>query len=475
MDTSASAGPSKRQKVVEEHNNDKNEDRISELPENILHYLLSFLPTKYALGTSVLSKRWRFLWTSVHNLDMSDRLLYRTPRTFLKKKRAFIKFVDRVLCLNDVSSIQKVTLLCWECDVPRLNEWISKIVCRKVQELDLAITFKDSYVYSHSLLTSESLKILKIDSTDIIRRDVNEVSIHIPSWLCSYLKVLHLKDNAISGGQLMDEVSLSFPVLEEFVMENCRWIEIKSVKISAPKLQMLVVREMGERDLKLHDCVFKFYAESVTSLKFKSYPSYKYYFHSLPVLVDVSMYVSVQDYTVNCVGTLFRQISNVKNLELSAELTTILQQPDFSVHLFPLSNLTHMTVNGKTGGMPVSGKSLIDLLSYMPSIESLRFPEGLDSFTFKGQGRIIGKTPQFFVSHLKSVEIRRFSGKENEQWFIKFLVKSAQPVNKLSIKIGIFDYVPGWSDEEKKEKLTIQLEMLARQSNPLVEFSVGYT
>ena len=58
-----------------------NEDRISKLPDDILTHILSFLPTKDAIGTIVLSKRWNDLWTFMINLDFDDHLFYAHKRT----------------------------------------------------------------------------------------------------------------------------------------------------------------------------------------------------------------------------------------------------------------------------------------------------------------------------------------------------------------------------------------------------------
>ncbi|KAL6226121.1 hypothetical protein ACLB2K_000086 [Fragaria x ananassa] len=46
------------------------EDKISQLPDGVLSHVLSFLPTKHAVRTSILSTRWKNIWASVHCLDL---------------------------------------------------------------------------------------------------------------------------------------------------------------------------------------------------------------------------------------------------------------------------------------------------------------------------------------------------------------------------------------------------------------------
>ncbi|KAJ4884451.1 F-box/LRR-repeat protein [Raphanus sativus] len=51
-------------------------DFISLLPDAILHHILSYIPTEYAIRTSVLSKRWKHVWRETPSLSfhchMSD-------------------------------------------------------------------------------------------------------------------------------------------------------------------------------------------------------------------------------------------------------------------------------------------------------------------------------------------------------------------------------------------------------------------
>ncbi|KAJ6417200.1 hypothetical protein OIU84_002997 [Salix udensis] len=84
-----------------------NEDVISELRDDILCYMLSFLPTKSAVATSILSTRWRNLWKSVTILDIYDGISgffciicvpydhrYRKKLTIDTPNLEFLKLVD---------------------------------------------------------------------------------------------------------------------------------------------------------------------------------------------------------------------------------------------------------------------------------------------------------------------------------------------------------------------------------------------
>ena len=62
------------------HGKKEEKDGINRLPYKVLCHILSFLPTKYAVGTSILSTTWKNLWSSVPNLDFDDELLFHGRR-----------------------------------------------------------------------------------------------------------------------------------------------------------------------------------------------------------------------------------------------------------------------------------------------------------------------------------------------------------------------------------------------------------
>lgn len=58
-----------RTKMVRRRRSYKFKDLVSELPDDILHRLISYLSIDEALRTSILSKRWIHLWKNAMHLD----------------------------------------------------------------------------------------------------------------------------------------------------------------------------------------------------------------------------------------------------------------------------------------------------------------------------------------------------------------------------------------------------------------------
>lgn len=452
MDVATTLESSKRQKVCEGPSNSIFGDRISVLPESIIHYILSFLPTKKAVVTSVLSSSWKFHWKFVHNLDFNDDLRHSSKKVALQKKGPFLDFVNKFFCFNSVSNIQRFSLTCRECDAAHLNEWISNAVRRRVHELILSIENPPSQ-FPYRFFSSESLSILKI-SMHIILNVPH--SIHLSS-----LKVLHLENISFVPNQPVQEATLSCPVLEEFVLCSCTWGRIKTVNVSVPVLQRLTMEECSSDYLP--DRVIKINASSLLSLKLKTYLSCEYSLCNLSSLVDVVIDIPVlygmpDDIVLHRMRALLTAIHNVRALKLDLTAIECVSRPEFSTHVRSLSHLVQFRMGR---GCSISGKKLINLLCNMPNVESLFFPHGI-SFYFKGNGRMLGKTPPCFLSHLKSIDIKYFRGIRDEQWFIKFLAKSVRVIDKFTIKLGSSE---GWHLSTIKK-----FEMLVKDSKCVLEF-----
>ncbi|XP_019101436.1 PREDICTED: putative F-box/LRR-repeat protein At5g25860 isoform X2 [Camelina sativa] len=132
------------------------EDAISSLPDEILAQILSYLPTKRAASTSVLSKRWRTLFSlmnhlfaSQHHLDFDDSYFLNPKLSKQQRSRrrnetgqSFRAFVDKTLLSCSNRPINKFSLKHREDDLHHMdqtNRWISNVLERGVSELHLRI------------------------------------------------------------------------------------------------------------------------------------------------------------------------------------------------------------------------------------------------------------------------------------------------------------------------------------------------
>ncbi|KAK4268289.1 hypothetical protein QN277_024967 [Acacia crassicarpa] len=194
-------------------------DRISSLPDSLLHHILSFLPTREVVATSLLSKRWRPLWHSMPTFDFEGR--------GISSLDFFIQFVDAVLLLADWKPIEKFRLKCRTfCTlqnglrfeykrVPptRINIWISTAINRKVEHFELCSDDNEYIVAASSIFNGTTIRVLKLNW---VRLDIPS-SVKLPSLKVMHLVKVKLTDyeclaNFLSGCALLEELVLDVSV-----------------------------------------------------------------------------------------------------------------------------------------------------------------------------------------------------------------------------------------------------------------------
>ncbi|XP_059623854.1 putative FBD-associated F-box protein At5g56410 [Cornus florida] len=191
-------------------------DMISSLPDCLLVHILSFLPTKYAVGTSILSSRWKHLWASVPTLDFDVNLRFKPVQSFLASSSNFMNFVDRVLLHHDLSCIQKFCLCTHSIDTyigeSRIYTWISEAIERGVQELDIEFD-QDTYDINLPLNLFTCPTLVSLELRDRISFNVPR-SVHFES-----LKVLHVSIS-YPDNDLTQYLFCNCPVLEDLLIEG---------------------------------------------------------------------------------------------------------------------------------------------------------------------------------------------------------------------------------------------------------------
>ncbi|XP_048498636.1 F-box/LRR-repeat protein At4g14103 isoform X2 [Beta vulgaris subsp. vulgaris] len=213
----------------------ENKDLISSLPDDVLGRILSWLPTKYAVATTILSSRWKNLYKLASTLDFDDSISF-NPRVRLgigrRNNTCFKEIVNLMLARCKTSQISKFRMKCKNNYMPSLlHECMEAVVSHKVAELELSFHMSMSCLLKFSQLTCENLVLLKLDGI---------FTLCVPkSVTFPRLKVLFMKGITFYGRSwrsliVNDEpiwdhyhslngILSGCPLLEELVIDGCTW------------------------------------------------------------------------------------------------------------------------------------------------------------------------------------------------------------------------------------------------------------
>ncbi|TQD81457.1 hypothetical protein C1H46_032988 [Malus baccata] len=221
------------------HTEESSSNRISSLPDDILHHILSLLPVGSTAQTSVLSRQWNHLWASLPILDFSD------------VKGGAVEFISKVLRHRHENSNLKVFRVKGYLSSSCLYSCIDRVVKYRVEELALDVSLTDKY-FSGDAFGLPSL--FKCDSLRSLTLATYKDPYYSPSIPKPHFGLL-LSSNAVakSGLHQLHTLSLtrvefldsaleldlfsasSLPSLEKLSMTNCKGIT--HLKITCPNIK----------------------------------------------------------------------------------------------------------------------------------------------------------------------------------------------------------------------------------------------
>ncbi|KAF8056717.1 hypothetical protein N665_1269s0004 [Sinapis alba] len=225
-------------------------DEISHLPNDLTFQILSFLSTKEAVKTSVLSTRWRHLWLSLSSLELRSR-------EFSDLKN-FMSFGDRFFDSTRISCIQKVKLTIDKKEVDDgycLTSWFDAAVKRKIQHLHVhSYSYADRWFnrMPQRLYNCDTLICLKLFQVTLT--DAEFVS--LPSLKTMYSEYIEFPNEAT-----FETLVLCSPVLE------CLNIVVASddekvFRVHSGSLKWLFINDNVSKIIIIHDfettnCILK--------------------------------------------------------------------------------------------------------------------------------------------------------------------------------------------------------------------------
>ncbi|KAK9156126.1 hypothetical protein Sjap_003606 [Stephania japonica] len=208
---------------------EEDQDRLSNLSNDILHDIFSRLNPKYSVQASILGRRWRHLWRSLPNLNFkSDN----------PPQKSFLGFLNQVLIQSRDTSVDIQSFhLCYKDEaIPRdvFSTWVFAAVVRNVERLAIELPLEKGPVQlPWCLFNSKSLVNFDLGFGHEYPQFVLPSLIDFPK-----LKSLRLRNVAFVEDVAITRLVSSCPSLEKLVMV-VGGVSFGELLIVAPKLEKL--------------------------------------------------------------------------------------------------------------------------------------------------------------------------------------------------------------------------------------------
>jgi len=237
----------------------KEEDRLSDLPDEVLQHIMGFLPTKQAIQSCVLSKRWKNLWKGLttltftsfngirkYNRYVSHALSNRDDSIPLHNMHVKVfnsttpKVLNNALKYASQHHLQKLTLV-MDFKFKKIpNSFIPIVInCKSLTFLNLHANFSRVPLTLPASLSLPSLKTLLLSNVIFTPRDDDNYI--EPFSECTSLTTLVLEYSTHSHST--QTLCISNPSLSVLTMENIFYWDTFEPKIvlSVPKLTSITL------------------------------------------------------------------------------------------------------------------------------------------------------------------------------------------------------------------------------------------
>lgn len=253
----------KMEDVPEEHHEQNiSVDRLSDLPDYIIHHILSLVPTSVVIKTTLLSRRWRYIWASVPAIDMSDHWSSSKMRSktllgsYLEHHKKYSPDKDLFLTRFKLK-------LKYYGSYRHIDCWLSQCIQSSLRELDLCIepqSMSRFYCLLQSMLQlARSLSVLKLQWMML----VGLPSVSFPALVTLSLEDMQMDDNTIHS------LILACPNIKNLLISSNRGgsdIHISSSSLMSFRIEHVSYHRIHVEASNLLSFAYRGYSKSIITL-----------------------------------------------------------------------------------------------------------------------------------------------------------------------------------------------------------------
>jgi len=309
-----------------------NFDMISSLPDTLLFIIISLIPFKEAVRTSILSKRWLHLWKNTTNIEFNEHFFVGSEF----QRWDFLHFIK--LCIENHQEypiVEKLSLTLADPDHVTSSVIIERCVDFAIQQgvKDLDLDFSSPYWTEEDIEEPEAFFELRTNVHE------NKTLKSLKLFSCSF------PQNELMKFHALKEISLGWMELKnnaiKTLLSNCKMIEILNIKKcwTWNRLDCVGVDELRLKRLIVDSCFFMeggFLINAPNLTYFKFYGNIMYFYIEYSShLEEVDLYFGLECENPEEDVFIYSAIRNFKHVKVLTVCGFILKVMQISV-FFPV-------------------------------------------------------------------------------------------------------------------------------------------
>ncbi|KAL7129242.1 hypothetical protein ABFS83_13G052200 [Erythranthe nasuta] len=386
-------------------------DRLTDLPDSVICHILSFLSTQESVATSILSRRWRYLWSYVPNL-------------FFRNENQGT--IDRVISLHKLQTINSFSIRKddWENDqLDSLDSFAAFAVGRNVRKIDLYFYCEEPL--PRCLFTCKTLVFLSLNCCGLVV---------VSSVAClPRLKILRLMNLDYEADECIPNLISGCPVLEELTIKSDG--DMDYCNVSSPTIKKLFLDFMNDGYHGGRANMLEINIPSLEYLKIHDSFTENIKCGVLTSLTEANIILYRDDTKEDhylCSRSLLEFLDNfckVRCLELNLAYCTKIIDSVLSTWTTKFHNLTKLELTTDCRFLPqfLENADNLEILIFSESNEEMR--------DWKEPPQ---QVPTCVLSHLRIIKLVWICGNEQELEIIKYLLRNAKVLEMMEITYSQF-------------------------------------